>query len=166
MDHDPLPVEPVFHNVLGYTSDQEGQDILPQDVVRPINLRWCTIGSDEAKTWRYRNHAGSLTYGSCQSCFSSGPLGLSCRDCHAERYVIVKTGMKIVDSVTLAQLLQKGHTTAKADQYYSRKMQHVQRLNDDLLELLISKRYRHIIDNAEKKSMIRQTKADFYAMLE
>ncbi len=35
--------------VVGFTEDQEGQDIKDEDLVRPSNHHWCTQGGDETK---------------------------------------------------------------------------------------------------------------------
>ena len=53
---------PLLKMVKNYTPDQQGQDIRPQDVARPINRRWAK--SDEVETWRKLSNERSPTYGS------------------------------------------------------------------------------------------------------
>jgi hypothetical protein len=114
------------HVIVKYTPDQEGQDIEDKDVVRPMNHRWCFKGGEETSTWKVNSWARYPTYGSCEFCKKSGPVGKTCNECPIleiePRYVILIDRNKILDSITLAQMLNQGHETAKADRMYHPRM--------------------------------------------
>jgi hypothetical protein len=57
-----------YHGGDETSTDQEGQDIRDEDMVRPINHRWCYHGGDETSTWKLKSWARCPTYGSCQYC--------------------------------------------------------------------------------------------------
>lgn len=118
------------HNyiVKGYTEDQRGQDIRDQDVIRAANGKWFTF--DECLHFKEKSFQRAPTYGTCPRCWMSGPLNLFCRECMEKRtggrpihgFVVMKLthgcdgkGHKIMDSVTLATWLKKGHQVAKVD---------------------------------------------------
>ena len=91
-------------------------DILEKDVVRPGNKRWCKQGSEETHTWRLKSSASCPTYGSCDFCFSSGPVGKRCSKCtHEGVFLVVLYHFHVLDSVTLAELMERGHEVAKAN---------------------------------------------------
>ncbi len=47
--------------VVGYTNDQEGQDIGDEDVVRPSNRKWTKQGSTETHDWQMKS-CGPLSH--------------------------------------------------------------------------------------------------------
>ncbi len=113
-----------------YTPDQQGQDIRDDDVVRPHNHKWAR--ADDIATMRALSADRCPTYGSCVKCFRSGPYGRLCSNCNKDNVTLNKNGshyvilMKksdkhgrgnsvILDSITLSQIFQAGHETAKAD---------------------------------------------------
>ena len=112
---------------MNYTPDQEGQDIRDKDVIRPHNHKWAL--SDEMSTWRNRSNDRCPTYGSCVRCFRSGPYGRLCSNCNEDNVTLKKDGYHyvilqkqarpgvnaVLDSITLSQIVQAGHETAKAD---------------------------------------------------
>ena len=117
-----------------YTPDQEGKDIKEQDVVRPLNHRYCQrytgIHDEELKSWRLKSNARTATYGTCCGCMKRGPLGMYCMKCVNQG---VKTGYKIfihdkkiLDSITLADIFKQGHEVARADRFCTRGMQRLQ----------------------------------------
>ena len=69
------------------------------------------------------------TYGSCVRCFRSGPYGRLCNNCNEDNVTLKKDGLHyvilqkssrpgknaVLDSITLSQIVQAGHETAKAD---------------------------------------------------
>ena len=59
--------------VVGYTNDQEGQDIRDEDVVRPANKKWTKQGSTETHDWQMKSSARRPKYGPCDHCYKAGP---------------------------------------------------------------------------------------------
>jgi hypothetical protein len=111
--------------VRGYTEDQAGMDIRPDDVARPFNHRYSLgPGSDVAgDDFRLKNVDRAPTYGSCWMCRKSGPLGIICDNprCGDEVYKVVfmynDNGERVVvDSIWISEVFEAGHRTAKADQ--------------------------------------------------
>ena len=58
---------------VGYSPDQPGEWIQNEDVVHPKYHKW-TVGK-EAHAWSSKSRACCPTYGSCECCFNSGPVG-------------------------------------------------------------------------------------------
>jgi hypothetical protein len=109
-----------------YTSDQEGQDIRDEHVVRPRNHLWAR--TDEIKTFKVLSADRCPTYGSCVRCFRSGPYGRLCSNCNEDNVTLQKDGLHyailmkrskcgdaVLDSITLSRICQAGHETARAD---------------------------------------------------
>jgi len=125
--------------VVNYSADQEGQDIRDEDVVRPLNHRWThryKQDRTEIGSWKDKSYARCPTYGSCQNCMKSGPVGKVCKDCPIENdlqpgYVILRNedGSKILDSITIAQMLGQRHETAKADRLFKEGMDRIEEFN-------------------------------------
>ena len=133
--------------VVGYSTIQEGQDIRDKDVVRPLNHRWCYQGQDETHTWSLKSRARCPTYGSCSYCLKSGPVNKFCNECMlrdaepgylARRpgFVILRYQNKLLDSIKLAEILNQGHETAKADQYFVRNMDKIVDINSSGLKII------------------------------
>ena len=57
--------------VVGYTNDQEGQNIRERNIVRANNGRFYT--KEETTMFRYKSAARCPTYGNCNGCYASGP---------------------------------------------------------------------------------------------
>jgi hypothetical protein len=107
--------------IVNYTPDQKGQDIRPQDIVRPINRKWATL-DEMRRCWGQLTNAGAPTYGSCTLCFRSGPIGRPCNQCNypntfyiALNYTNQLKTWVTLDSVTMSEIFHAGHETAKAD---------------------------------------------------
>jgi hypothetical protein len=158
------------HIIVSYTTDQEGQDIRDEDVVRPMHHCWCYRDGNEARTWKLKSWARCPTYGSCQYCLKSGPVGKSWNECQIREgqpiYVALKNQDKIVDSITIAEMFNQGHETAKADQYFTLNMDRVETFNNDHLHTNTQQIYQNIQDPVVKANLIRQMDLEFYAMLE
>jgi hypothetical protein len=97
--------------IMNYNPDTYGQiDIREEDVVRPRNLRCCKLHSEEETcTFGEKSMAQCPTHGSCKRCLRSGPVGEYCTDCGEDykgMYVVVIHDSHVVDSITLAQLLE------------------------------------------------------------
>ena len=136
---------------INYTVDQGGQDIQEQDVARPPNHRWVSPLSKETATWHGLSRARAPTYGVCSGCFKSGPTGKECNECIGTldrkgktfRYVIMKVWnfggtVQILDSITFAAMLGRGHETAKADRLYDNApMNMVEGMNDSRFSAIV-----------------------------
>jgi hypothetical protein len=59
---DPSIKDPTYHEriVIGYTVDQQGQNIRDKDIVRPDNHKWARNGSGETHEWKKKARAGVL----------------------------------------------------------------------------------------------------------
>lgn len=106
--------------VVGYTEDQEGQEIRNDDTIRASNGRW--YKDDEIKRFRDRSTGVCPTYGNCVGCFKCGPVGKKCDECidpqkgYAVIFMITMSGDKrIIDAEYLARMSRKGQEIAKAD---------------------------------------------------
>ena len=132
--------------VVNYTADQEGQDIRPNDVVRPINRRYTIKCDNEVKAWQYLSRGRMPTYGNCQRCYKSGPLGKYCNECSTTHkgpgYVIMTYGEKILDAITISEILQKNQETAKADRIYKSGMDRMKRFDTDQMVDAATQRFK------------------------
>ena len=114
---------------INYTEDQAGQDILDQDVIRAVNGRFYT--EEEVRNFRLRSRPRCPTYGNCNRCFATGPVGKVCGFCppqHGAGYVVVSVGCMrtrtkpiILDAENLATQMPNNHEVARADRTYSWK---------------------------------------------
>ena len=155
--------------VKNYTPDQQGQDIRPQDIVRPINKKWAK--GDEVQTWRKLSNERAPTYRSCTMCFRSGPLGRLCNKCNYENNHYVALNYDnghgqgaTLDSVTMSEIFRAGNETAKAD----RDILWLRTPSDKFTMLMIDSRLSKICgdiygeDNsahdAEKKRIVREVR--------
>ena len=59
--------------VRNYTEDQAGMDIWNEDVLQAKNGMYYT--PQEIETWKVKNTQDMLTYGNCDWCYRSGPIG-------------------------------------------------------------------------------------------
>jgi hypothetical protein len=112
---------PKKYIIVGYTEDQEGQDIHPEDVVRPGNRRYVIKCSPEVQSWKNKSTARIPTYGNCSRSFSSGLAARICTICNEEQsgsYIMYYGQDRILDSVTLAEKLGAGRHTAWVDLTY------------------------------------------------
>ncbi len=100
--------------VVGYTNDQEGQDIRNDDVVRPANRRWTKQDSTETHDWKMKSSGHCPTYGSCDHCYKAGPAGKECKCTHG-RYKILFYSDHVIDSIKVAELIGEELEVAKAD---------------------------------------------------
>ena len=65
--------------------------------------------------------------------------------------------------MTIAEMLNKGHETAKADRdVNSQDLQRLQTFNDDHAGLAVSGMYRNVADSPIKKETMRRKRAQFY----
>jgi len=108
---------------LNVTPDQVGQPIRDEDVVRPLNHMFTPRNGKEIKDWLERTIERIPTYGSCTSCYRSGPVGKVCNAClqpgsdpSYARFLVLMTDDRVLDSLTIADILEKEHVIARADE--------------------------------------------------
>jgi hypothetical protein len=118
--------------VRGYTEEQKGQMIRGEDVVRPENHMWS--GGRGGEHYGAMSTRRCPTYGTCDFCYSSGPVGKFCSNCNPDGkkiekpdklYSVMKatrsiTGgskeeMIVLDSQWLSELAGGKHEDARAD---------------------------------------------------
>ena len=92
---------------MNYTPDQEGQEIRQEDVVRPMNHK---ITTKKEHNWKEISRSPAPTYGSCNCCFRSGPLGKRCNRYNNGEYqailLMVKGGaIETLDSITMSEIM-------------------------------------------------------------
>jgi hypothetical protein len=73
---------------------------------------------------------------------------------------------KLLDSITIAEIFNRGHETAKADQYLTPNMVRLERFGSDRLTLAVQRKYKDIKDPVAKAELIRETQLKCYMMLE
>jgi hypothetical protein len=103
---------------MNYTPDQEGQEIRQEDVVRPLNRKITTM--KEVANWKEISRSRAPSYGSCEYCFRSGPLGKRCNRCNNGEYeailLLVKGGaIATLDSITMSKIMGQGHKVCLAE---------------------------------------------------
>jgi hypothetical protein len=101
-----------------YTPDQEGQEIRQEDVVRPLNHKITTM--KEVANWKEIGRSPAPTYGSCEYCFRSGPLGKRCNRYNNGEYeailLLVRAGaIATLDSITISEIMGQAHAVCLAD---------------------------------------------------
>jgi hypothetical protein len=129
-------------------------DIFEEDVVRPTNKIWCRTGSEETRTWRLKSSAGCPTYGSCDFCFSSGPVGKRCSKCpEAGFYLVVLYQYYVLDSVALADVMERGHEVAKANRTYQWHRTPTKTFNQEMARIALEK-YHHQRNSREISAII------------
>ncbi len=120
------PAIPVRMMLVGFTEDQRGKDIRDEDVVRPSNHRHTEQGKDETHTWKEKSQSRCPTYGSCNMCYTCGPVGMLCKKCrqpdqggsYEQIYKILFYQQCVLDSITIAKMVGAGQHIAKADRTY------------------------------------------------
>jgi hypothetical protein len=73
---------------------------------------------------------------------------------------------KILDSITIAEMFNQGHETAKADRCFAPNMDRIETFNSNHLCINTQQNYQNIQDPVVKANLIRQMDREFYAMLE
>ena len=153
--------------VPNYTVDQAGQEIREENVVRPDNRKWSARDAADVREWRQRTTAGCPTYGSCCCCYRSGPVGKTCIDCTIEIYQVLIPGRRyIIDSITLAAVLNKGHEIAKADHMCNWLVTPTQWTNGhDGVQSAIRRKYSYMTD-VDEAARIQLETNDFHKFLD
>jgi hypothetical protein len=113
---DPSIKDPIYNQriVIGYTEDQQGQNIRDEDVVRPKNHKWARNGSGETHEWKKKSSGRCPTYGTCSLCWKAGPAGKKCT-CTRGNYLVLFYGLNTLDSITVADIIGQDLEVARAD---------------------------------------------------
>ena len=159
--------------VTNYTNEQDyGEYIKEEDVVRPLNSRWCYQAGEETRTWMKKSRARCPTYGTCLYCGRSGPVGQFCMTCKIPEagYVIMintrRVGeTKIIDSQSLATLFGMGHQIAKANRISTPIMQKLHQFDNGCARVLAERMYKDIQDPFEKADLIKVKMVEFHSLL-
>ena len=159
--------------VKNYTNEEDyGEYIKEEDVVRPLNSRWCYQSGEETGTWKQKSRARCPTYGTCLYCGRSGPVGQFCMTCKIPEagYVIMintrRVGeTKIIDSQSLATLYGMGHQIAKANRISTPIMQKLHQFDNGCARVLAERMYKDIQDPVEKADLIKVKMVEFHSLL-
>ena len=76
-DHVLSPDGKNYYIVVKFTKEMAGKPIRNDCVARPRNHKWCRklVGDENI---RARSSARCPTYGTCEYCLGSGPVGMNC----------------------------------------------------------------------------------------
>ena len=93
------------------------------------------------------------TYGFCDRCCSSGPVGMHCQKCKSRyfKYRVIKRGGKILDATWVSRFFQATHMDALADRQYRWLRTPIMSIGIDLLGLGIGDRYKGV-ENAPRRA--------------
>ena len=151
--------------VVGYTNDQEGQDIRNDDVVRPANRRWTKQDSTETHDWKMKSSGHCPTYGSCDHCYKAGPAGKDCK-CTYGRYQILFYNRHVIDSITVAELIGEELEVAKADRMQAWIRTPMMQWNSDCCGLAIERKINanESLSADAKKALKMQRKRAFWSL--
>jgi hypothetical protein len=143
---------------VNYTPDQEGQELRQEEVVRPMNRKITTM-KDVAK-WEEISRSRAPTYGSCEYCFRSGPLGKRCNQCDHGKYevslLLVKGGAtETLDSITMSEIMGQGHKVCLADHKMNWNRTPCRHFNSLCAQLVIDQRYNDIKDEYVRNTLRR-----------
>jgi hypothetical protein len=143
---------------VNYTPDQEGKEIRQEDVVRPMNRKIMTM-KDVAK-WEEISRSRAPTYGSCEYCFRSGPLGKRCNCCDNGKYevilLLVKGGaIAMLDSITVSKIMGQGHKVCLADHKMNWNQTPCRHFNSLCAQLVIDQRYNDVKDEYVRNTLRR-----------
>ena len=132
----------------------EGEDIRPEDVCRPKNHKFFYAGGAESKIINKMNSPHCPTYGSCEGCLKSGPTGKECDECrdrkHKMYYKIQFYDHNVLDSITIAELVGKGHEVAKGNRMYHWIRTPSDAFNTTVIDIKIRKSLENIDDIIER----------------
>ncbi len=142
---------------MNYTPDQEGQEIRQEDVVRPMNHK---ITTKKEHDWKEISRSRAPTYGSCECCFRSGPLGKRCNRCNNGEYeailLLVEGGaIETLDSITMSEIMGQGHEVCLADHKMNWNRTPCRHFNSLCAQLVIDQRYNDIKDEYVRNTLRR-----------
>lgn len=136
-----------------YTSDQKGQDIKDEDVIRA----WNGIGytQDEQDHFKDTHRSEQPTYGNCILCRSAGPVGKECAcDACLPRYQVIGVthdwnSDTIIDAEYYAKMFGASVEVAKADRFITWLQSPYRRITETQLRSML--RTKHKDDEAAYK---------------
>ncbi len=148
---------PVVINT-NHTPDQKGQEIRQEDVVRPLNRKITTM--KEVANWKEISRSRAPSYGSCEYCFRSGPLGKRCNRCNNGEYeailLLVKGGaIATLDSITMSKIMGQGQEVCLADPKMNWNRTPCRHFNSLCAQLVIDQRYNDIKDEYVRNTLRR-----------
>ena len=148
---------PVVINT-NHTPDQKGQEIRQEDVVRPLNRKITTM--KEVANWKEISRSRAPSYGSCEYCFRSGPLGKRCNRCNNGEYeailLLVKGGaIATLDSITMSKIMGQGQEVCLADPKMNWNRTPCRHFNSLCAQLVIDQRYNDIKDEYVRTTLRR-----------
>jgi hypothetical protein len=145
--------------IVSYTPDQEGEDIKDEDVTKKppmvfqgwwgnINVEGQELGKmpDLRQLWILQEEWTGWEI--------------------EPRYVILIDRNKILDSITLAQMLNQGHETAKADRMYHPRMNKIKPFSTDHIGFGVDLWFFDEQDPLVKAELLRELNWKYNAMLE
>ncbi len=143
---------------VNYTPDQEGKEIRQEDVVRPMNRKITTM--KEVAKWKEISRSRAPTYGSCEYCFRSGPLGKRCNQCNNgvyEAILLLLEGGRIatLDSITMSEIMGQGHEVCLADHKMNWHRTPCRHFNSLCAQRVIDQRYNDIKDEHVRNTLMR-----------
>jgi hypothetical protein len=148
--------DPTYHEriVIGYTVDQQGQNIRDKDIVRPDNRKWARNGSGEIHEWKKKSSGRCPTYGTCPLCWKAGPAGKKCTCTHGN-YLILYYKLTTLDSITVANIIGQDLEVTRADRMQNRNITPMMQYNDLCCDLAIQRRLNQdkALDADAKKAM-------------
>lgn len=113
----PVPI------IVGYDESMRGKLISKEHVIRAKNGYYYT--EEECMAFRQRSTAGCPTYGNCNKCFQSGPVGQRCNRCRSRNsgYMIIvtqppKKPQLVIDAEYFGKMCGEGHQVAMADRVH------------------------------------------------
>jgi hypothetical protein len=125
--------------VIGYTVDQQGQNIRDKDIVRPKNHNWAQNGSGEIHEWEKKSSGTCPTNGTCSLCWKAGPAGKKCTCTHG-KYLILFYGLNTLDSITVADIIGQDLEVARADRMKNWNITPMMQYNELCCDLAIQRR--------------------------
>ena len=144
----------VLYIVRGYEPWMQGR-IVPDDyVVRPRNHKWC--GKYGGETFRAWSTERCPTYGTCNNCYASGPVGLRCvnPECNEHYLVAFHRGNKdfsvTLDLQWISMFMGASHTLAMADRVQAWLRTPCQYVSTDHMFLVLMRNATHLKTDEER----------------
>jgi hypothetical protein len=153
---DPSIKDPTYHEriVIGYTVDQQGQNIRDKDMVRPDNHKWAQNDSGETHEWKNKSSGRCPMYGTCSLCWKAGPARKKCTCTHVN-YLILFYELNTLDSITVADIVEQDLEVARADCMTNWNMTPMMQYYELCCDLAIQRRLNQdkFLDADAKKAM-------------
>jgi hypothetical protein len=124
--------------VIGYTVDQQGQNIRDKDIVRPKNRKWAQNGSGETHKWKKKSLGWCPTCGTCLLCWKARPVGKKCTCTHGN-YLILFYKLNTLDSITVADIIGQDLEVARADRMKNWNITPMMQYNELCCDLAIQR---------------------------